>query len=153
MFIPTRAMLNAIMKALSSGAGADSINLGTCSIGLLNAPFSPSVDSTMGSVSAAFATYDGYALQALTSITTPFIGPGGLSEVEALRMVFRPTDSTIPNTIYETYLTAPADSTTLWGVEVLDNPVPLPSPSYQLTYVPRVGLTPGPLYGAGLASN
>lgn len=153
MIVLTRAFLDAIVLAISAGIGGDSINMGACSIGLLKAAFSPGVDTVMGDVTATFANYDGYHVQAMSGITLPFIGPGNLSLVEGARLTFRPTDSAVSNLIFCTFLTAPSDSTTLWGIEVLDVPVPLPNPSYQLTYIPRFGFDPNGNYGSGLASN
>lgn len=152
MFVPTRDFLYDSLLALSSGLGGDSIDLGSCSVGVIASPINPDVNTTYAQVALLEATFGGYGRQALGTMTEPFIGPGDLELVEAARQVYRPSNDSFPNVAYATFLTG-ADSTKLYGVEVLDNPVPLPNPAHALTIVPRLGLDPSANYGLSLASN
>lgn len=151
VLVPTRDFLYDLLLAVSSGIGADSIDLANCSIGICAAPIAPTADTTYAQVEAIEANFGGYARQALATLTEPWIGPGDLELVEAARQVYRPSNDSFPNVAYALFLTGSA-STKLYGVEVFDQPVPLPSPSYALTIIPRVGLDPAGNYGLSLAS-
>lgn len=153
MWVYTRSHLNGIMRAVGSGLGADSINLEGYRLGLLKAAYAPTVDSKYGDVSASVADFAGYGAVTIGALSDPFIGTGGATIIEASAKLFRPDDDTIPNTIYAGILLGSgSESLTLKGVEVLDEPVPLPNEDYQLTYVPRFALPSDADYGQSLVS-
>lgn len=149
MLTPTRAFLDGM---LSRGAGSSSTTLlGNASVGLLKGPFTPSVDTTYAEIEVIEADYDGYARQAAGLDTTPHIGFNNLSYIQGDLLLFSPSDTITPNTIYGLFLTGTA-STTLLGVEIFDNPLPLPGPAEQITIIPRVGLDPDANYGLAVVT-
>lgn len=153
MWVFTRAMLTKLANRMATPAGSDSVPLSNFRLGLLKSPVAPTVDTVWGDVSASIANYTGYGDQSIGVVTSPFIGPGDFTLIEATLHTFTPADSVTPNTIYAGFLTGTgSESHTLMGVEVLDAPVPLPSPSYQLTYVPRFGFAPDGNYGLSIVS-
>ena len=150
MFTPSRAFLAAVLER---AAGTSTVTvMGSASIGLIRSPFAPTVDTTYAQVVAVEANYTGYARQAAGLDTPSFIGPGNLSLLEGDLLVFMSSDTVTPNTIYGHFWTGSATST-FYGCEMYDNPIPLPTPAERVTIVPRVGLDPNANYGLSLVSN
>lgn len=151
MWTFTRACLDAIVKSASSGSGADSLTMGSWSIGLAKAAITPSVNTVLADITEA--DYTGYARLALGTMQAPFTDPAGLSLTESALKTFRPGSDTVPNTIYAGILLGSgAASQTLYGVEVLDAPVNLVDTHSLLSYVVRVGLPPIANYGISIVA-
>jgi hypothetical protein len=151
MWVMTTKFHDAVLLAITSGVGADSIDMSGAWIGLTNGPLTPTPQTQLAAVIALEATYPGYARQTLSAVTAPFTGPGSLELVEWSRMTFRPSSDSAPNVIYSQFMTS-SDSLTLWGVEVFNEPIPLTDPSTQLTDVARFGYDPAANYGLSLVS-
>lgn len=152
MWVYTRAFLTKMANRLATPAGADSVAFNTFRIGLLKAAFAPTVDSVYGDVSASIADYTGYGDVSVGGPGTPFIGTDDLTYIQGTLNTFRPNDAVNPNTIYAAFLTGVgSESATLFGVEVLDEPVPLPDSSHALDYVPRFGWDPAANWGNSIS--
>lgn len=153
MQVPSRAFLNKLVKNIRAGAGADSISLAACAVGLTKAAISPTIDTVLADLTEA--DYDGYARVTMGTMSQPFVGPDDLSLTEAAAIQFRPgSDTTTPNTIFAAFLVgAGSDSQTLYLTEPLDAPVPLTGTGTALTYLPRAGFDPAANYGKSLASS
>lgn len=153
MWVYQRAFLTKLANRMATPGGSDSVPLSAMKLGLLKMPVAPTVDMVWGDVSASVADFAGYGDQTVGVTTSPFIGPGGLSYIEGPLHTFTPANTSLPNTIYAGFLRGVGtDSLTLYGVEVLDDPVPLPGPDFQLTYVPRFGFDPAANWGLSLVS-
>lgn len=148
MWVPTAAFLEALVEI--QAGGSVSAPLANSSIGLVRQPIAPTVNTVMANLTEA--NYTGYQRQASGLDTVPFVGPGGLFMSEGTRLRFMPSDTVTANTIYAAFVTG-HDSTVLFGVEVFDNPIPLPGPLSAVTIVPRNGFDPAANFGMSLVSN
>ena len=129
---------------------SDTTWLGSASVGLIAAPFTPTVNSKVSDFTEA--NYTGYARQAAGVSSVPFVDPNLIMTVEGPALRFQPTDTITINSIYGLFLTG-HDSTALLGVEMFDAPIPLPNPLAALTIVTRVGLQTTANFGFSLVSN
>lgn len=129
---------------------SDTAWLGSASIGLLRAPFAPTPLTALTDLTEA--NFTGYARQAAGVSSVPFVDPKGIMTLEGPSLLFQPSDTVTTNTIYGLFWTG-TPSTTLLGVEMFDNPIPLPNPLTALTIVPRFGIDQNGSYGNALVSN
>jgi len=150
MWIPTRGWMNAMLSQIFQGSTPVGYIVANGFVGLVKAPFAPSVDSVLSDFPEA--DYSGYARQpAAGGWVGPFIGEGNFSLVQLPSMLFQPNDTITFNVIYGAMLIG-NDSVTLLGGEVFDAPIPLNSVLNQLTIIPRFGLSPLSNYGMSVVA-
>jgi hypothetical protein len=133
---PSRAALDRILSLI----GTDSTQLGSGSIGLIAAPFTPGPNLTLAQINEA--TFGGYLRQSLGSHSPTFTGADGFEYNEIGTFVFQGSSTTTPNTIYGLFLTPGSSSSTLWGSDKFAAPIPINGPASQVTITLRVGLDP-----------
>jgi hypothetical protein len=144
MWVPTTVMLVQAMGELINGGDASVSLLGSCSLGLLRAPFAPTRDSNFAAVTEA--NFDGY-VRRQSGLDGPVIGQGGLALGFATQL-WEPSGSDTPNMIYGHMLcNGSSDSPTLLAVEMFDAPIPLTSPLTFIMDTVLFGLDPAANYG------
>jgi len=107
----------------------------------------PSPSSTVSSQTEA--TYDGYARQAVTWFPTD-ISPLGPQEVVSANLQFRPTDSSVANTITQVGIVSALSAGTLLLLAQLATPVALNATTTMLTAAAVFQMSFGANYGGGL---
>lgn len=105
-----------------------------CNLGQTNLAITQA--TTLAELVAQVATYDGYANQAVVW-GTPVVNQAQIVEVVATALVFTPTGSVTPNSIYNAWITD-SGATHLYYAGTLDAaPVGLSSPLNQLELTVR----------------
>lgn len=118
------------------------VYLGLCQVP--TAPFAP--NSTIASLTEA--TYDGYARQEISWFPTD-VSNLGMQEIIAANLQFRPTDSTVANTINGIFIATALTGGNLLMGTILARNVALTGPTTSLTVAPVFQLpTAGPFGGA-----
>lgn len=136
-------MMNSFFQKLNAcvlnSAASDSI-LMEGHVGLLKANISPEPTLTLGNVTPSEANFSGYARGILDfGSDVNFVDANGIYGQQSADLVFSPSDTITPNTIYGAFWIG-GDSITLMGVEMFDAPIPLSNPLQNLTYIPRFGM-------------
>jgi hypothetical protein len=148
VWVMTRDYLD---RSIDTLAGNDSFSFGDCALGLIVSDIVPTVNTKL--VDLEEAGFTGYARYVPATWTGPYVGPEGQSYEEAPAKVWANGSDTIPETVTGQMMCGVgADSTTLYGVEMLDDFAALTGPGVALTIVPRVGMPSGVNYGSSLAS-
>lgn len=152
MWVMTRAWLDNIMN-VQAGNGNDTTAIVDGSFeGLLKETHGPTVNNVFADISAKEADYQGYARQSIPTVAGPYVGQGGKSLVSNGAHLWQPTGDDTVNTIHGHFLLG-ADSATLLGIEMFDDPIPLPDALSGFNTTPIVGLDPNQNYGSSLVGN
>jgi len=144
---PTSAALDDWLTTLKS----DSTTLGSSSVGLIAAAFSPSPTLKLADITEA--NYSGYVRQAVGAWAGPFIDDNGLSYIQGTLLNFHPSDTTTMNTIFGAFMTPGSSSTKLTLAEQLASPIPLDATTTNLSIAVRVALDPSGNFGMSLVSS
>lgn len=153
MWTPSRVLLNGVMSLAAGNASiTQSHTLKGAFLGLLREAISYTPDSDDSIVTSKEANYQGYARQAISSWSGPFVGQVGFSLEEGGAKLWQPTGDDTTNTIFGQFLIG-SDSATILGVEIFDSSIPLPSPSDAFVSVPIFGVGPNTAgYGSSIVS-
>ncbi len=151
MLTPTYPLLQDMLGGMHGALGSETFDLGSCSLGLVAAPFTPGPNLLISALTEA--SFVGYARKSIGALTPAFIGPQQLLLTQGAELSWAASDTTTTNVIYGAFLTGSADTTTVKASELFNAPIPITGPLSRLTYVPRIGYDPFGNYGLGIASN
>lgn len=147
MWVPTRDLIEDMLER-SIGTSTVTV-LGNVSIGLGKSALIPTVDTVLADLDEC--NFDGYTKKLGGFTGTAHTGPGNLSFIQGNTNVWAPDDTTTVNTVHYQFMVKQGGAV-LYGVEVFNAPIPLPSPAYELTVVERIGLDPAANYGVSVAA-
>jgi hypothetical protein len=151
MWVPTWAFLLNLMN-MGSGHGTDTTKvLGNASVGLLRSPYVPSPGSLASDSAFAECNYNGYARKVLPTPSAAYIGQTQFSLFASGDLVFTPAGSDTVNTVYGQFLIGSGNA--LLAVEMFNQPIPLPGPSYSLVSTIMFGANAFVSWANSLVSN
>jgi len=129
----------AIMESLATGL-TPTPPLTTCVFHLGQNPVSPSVDTSLGSLTEC--TFDGYAPVTIASWSTPAQNLQGDTVVTPTTIPsFSCSGSVSVNNVQSAYITGPGTVASLLAVATLAPFTPIPTQAFRIT--PQVGLAGG----------
>ncbi len=94
-------------------------------------------DTVLATLTAAEATYTGYNASGVTW-SAPTIGEDGTIESQGVVSEFRPSGTTVGNSIYGFYLTNSAGTVLLACANLANGPVPMNGTTNNLVVIPRL---------------